>query len=305
MKKIAKILAVMAVALSFSLSASAQDMAQATEMFNAAHKAYGNGDATAALEGFQKALSAAEALGEEGAALVNDCKNVIPKVYLKLGKDAFNAKDFAKALECLANAEKLATETAQEEVAADAKEVVPQVYLANGNALFNEKKYAEAAAEYQKAIDLNGENGVAWLRLGMCKSNSGDVEGAIAAFNNASEFGQKADADKQFGNLYRKVALAAIKAKNYAGALENALKANEYGNTQANHYGGMAASILKKYDECISLLEGDNTAEGKYYLASAYEAKGNKAKACELYKSIAADKKYGANATYKVNTLCK
>ena len=121
MKKIAKILAVMAVALSFSLSASAQDMAQATEMYNAAIEAYGNGDATAALEGFQKALSAAEALGEEGAALVNDCKNVIPKVYLKLGKDAFNAKDFAKALECLANAEKLATETAQEEVAADAE----------------------------------------------------------------------------------------------------------------------------------------------------------------------------------------
>ena len=61
MKKIAKILAVMAVALTFSLSASAQDMAQATEMYNAAIEAYGNGDATAALDGFQKALAAAPA----------------------------------------------------------------------------------------------------------------------------------------------------------------------------------------------------------------------------------------------------
>ena len=305
MKKIAKFFAVMAVALSFSLSASAQDMAQATEMYNAAIEAYGNGDATAALDGFQKALAAAEALGEEGATLVNDCKNVIPKVYLKLGKDAFNAKDFTKAVEFLANAEKLATEAAQEETVADVKEVMPQVFLASGNALLNEKKFAEAAAEYQKAIDLNGENGVAWLRLGMCKSNGGDVEGAVAAFAKASEFGQKAAADKQLGNIYGKAAQAAYKAKNFEGTLENVLKANEYGFTKLNVYGGMAAFNLKKYDQCISLLEGDNSVNAKYYLARAYEAKGNNAKACENYKAIASDKNFGAYATSKVGTLCK
>ena len=305
MKKIAKFFAVMAVALSFSLSASAQDMAQATEMFNAAIEAFGNGDAAAALDGFQKALAAAESLGEEGAALATDCKNVIPKVYVKLGKDAFNTKDFTKAVEFLTTAEKLATEAAQEETVADVKEVMPQVYLGAGNALLNEKKFAEAAAEYQKAIDLNGENGVAWLRLGMCKSNSGDVEGAVAAFNKASEFGQKAAADKQLGNIYGKAAQAAYKAKNFAGTLENVLKANEYGFTKLNVYGGMAAFNLKKYDECISLLEGDNSTNAKYYLARAYEAKGDNAKACENYKAIATDKNFGAYATSKVGTLCK
>ena len=305
MKKIAKIFAVMAVALTFSLSASAQDMAQATEMYNAAIEAYSNGDATAALDGFQKALAAAEALGEEGAALATDCKNVIPKVYVKLGKDAFNAKDFTKAVEFLANAEKLATEAGQEETVADVKEVMPQVYLGAGNALLNEKKFAEAAAEYQKAIDLNGENGVAWLRLGMCKSNGGDVEGAVAAFAKASEFGQKAAADKQLGNIYGKAAQAAYKAKNFAGTLENVLKANEYGFTKLNVYGGMAAFNLKKYDQCISLLEGDNSTNAKYYLARAYEAKGDNAKACENYKAIVSDKNFGAYATSKVGTLCK
>ena len=305
MKKIAKIFAVMAVALTFSLSASAQDMAQATEMYNAAIEAYSNGDATAALDGFQKALAAAEALGEEGAALATDCKNVIPKVYLKLGKDAFNAKDFTKAVEFLGNAEKLAAETAQEETVADVKEIMPQVFLASGNALLNEKKFAEAAAEYQKALDLNGENGVAWLRLGMSKSNGGDVEGAIAAFAKASEFGQKDAADKQLGNIYGKAAQAAYKAKNFAGTLENVLKANEYGFTKLNVYGGMAAFNLKKYDQCISLLEGDNSVNAKYYLARAYEAKGDNAKACENYKAIASDKNFGAYATSKVGTLCK
>ena len=305
MKKIAKFFAVMAVVLSFSLSASAQDMAQATEMYNTAIEAYGNGDAAAALDGFQKALAAAEALGEEGATLVNDCKNVIPKVYLKLGKDAFNAKDFTKAVEFLANAEKLATEAAQEETVADVKEVMPQVYLAAGNALLNEKKFAEAAAEYQKAIDLNGENGVAWLRLGMSKSNAGDVEGAVAAFAKASEFGQKDAADKQLGNIYGKAAQAAYKAKNFAGTLENVLKANEYGFTKLNVYGGMAAFNLKKYDQAISLLEGEGSTNSNYYLARAYEAKGNNAKACEYYKLITSDKNFGAYATSKVGTLCK
>ncbi len=305
MKKIAKVFAAMALALSISFAAGAQDMAQVTEMYNAAVTAYSEGNATAALEGFQKTLAAAEALGEEAASIVTDCKTVIPKVYVKLGKDAFNAKDFAKAVEFLTTAEKLATEAAQEETVADVKEVMPQVYLGAGNALLNEKKFAEAAAEYQKAIDLNGENGVAWLRLGMCKSNSGDVEGAVAAFAKASEFGQKAAADKQLGNIYGKAAQAAYKAKNFAGTLENVLKANEYGFTKLNVYGGMAAFNLKKYDQCISLLEGDNSVNAKYYLARAYEAKGDNAKACENYKAIAADKNFGAYATSKVGTLCK
>ena len=182
---------------------------------------------------------------------------------------------------------------------------MPQVYLGAGNALLNEKKFAEAAAEYQKAIDLNGENGVAWLRLGMCKSNSGDVEGAVAAFAKASEFGQKAAADKQLGNIYGKAAQAAYKAKNFAGTLANVLKANEYGVTKLNVYGGMAAFNLKKYDQCISLLEGDSSTNAKYYLARAYEAKGDNAKACENYKAIATDKNFGAYATSKVGPLCK
>ena len=169
----------------------------------------------------------------------------------------------------------------------------------------NEKKFAEAAAEYQKALDLNGENGMAWLRLGMCKASLNDAAGAAAAFTKAGEFGQKDAADKQLGNMYLKAAVAAYKAKNHTATLENVLKAAEFGNTKANIYGGMAAFNLKKYDECIKLLEGDGSVNAKYYLARAYEAKGNTAKACENYKAITSDKNFGAYATSKVGTLCK
>ena len=305
MKKIAKLFAVTAMALFVCVSASAQDLAQATELYNAAATALNEGNEAGALENFQKALAMAETLGEEGAALATDCKGIIPALYLKLGKEAANAKEMDKAIELLAQAEKLGNEYGQAEVAADAKDLVPQIYIMDGNNLLNEKKFAEAAAEYQKALDLNGENGVAWLRLGMCKSNTGDVEGAVAAFGKASEFGQKDAADKQLGNIYGKAAQAAYKAKNFAGTLENVLKANEYGFTKLNIYGGMAAFNLKKYDECIKLLDGDGSVNAKYYLARAYEAKGNTAKACENYKAITSDKNFGAYATSKVGSLCK
>ena len=305
MKKIAKLFAVTAIALSVSVAVNAQDLTQATELYNTAATALNEGNHAAALENFQKALSMADALGEEGATLATDCKNIIPKLYLQMGKEAANAKDMDKAIELLAQAQKLATEYGQPEVAEDAKDLVPQIYIADGNALLNEKKFAEAAAEYQKAINLNGENGVAWLRLGMCKANTGDTEGAVAAFTKAGEFGQKAAADKQLGNMYVKATAAAYKAKNNAATLENALKAAEHGNTKVNIYGGMAAFNLKKYDQCISLLEGDTSLNARYYLARAYEAKGNNAKACENYKAIASDKNFGAYATSKVGTLCK
>ena len=305
MKKIAKFFAASAMALAVCVAANAQDLTQAGELYNSAATALNGGDKATALDGFQKALEMANALGEEGAALATDCKNIIPNILLSLGKDAVNAKEMDKAVELLAQAEKLATEYGQPEVASEAKELVPQVYVAEGNSLLNAKKFAEAAVEYQKALDLNGENGLVWIRLGQCKANSGDTEGAIAAFTKASEFGQKAAADKQIGTIYLKAAVAAYKAKNHAATLENVLKSNEYGVKTANLYGGMAAFNLKKYDQAISLLEGEGSTNSNYYLARAYEAKGNNAKACEYYKLITSDKNFGAYATSKVGTLCK
>ncbi len=305
MKKIAKFLAAAALSLVVCVAANAQDLTQAGELYNNAATALNEGNNAVALEGFQKALSMAEALGEEGAALAADCKGIIPKLMLQMGKEVANAKDMDKAVELLSQVQKLAADYGQAEVAAEAKDLIPQLYVAEGNALLNEKKFAEAAVEYQKALDLDGENGVAWLRLGMSKANSNDTEGALAAYTKAAEFGQKAAADKQIGTIYLKAAVAAYKAKNYAATLENVLKSNEYGVKTANLYGGMAAFNLKKYDQAISLLEGEGSTNASYYLARTYEATGNNAKACEYYKKITSDKNFGAYATSKVGTLCK
>lgn len=290
----------------------AQDLSEATEIYNNAATALNEGKNAAALEGFQKALTIAASAGEEGVALANDCKSIIPKILLQMGKEAANARDLDGAIAKLNEAAAKATEYGQPEVATEAKDLIPQIIIADANSLLNEGKFAEAAAEYQKAITLDPKNGVAYLRLGMCQSRMDAEADAIVSFQKAEEFGEKDNADKQLNSLYAKKTIAAYKAKNNAAALENAIKATEYGsNPQAEKIGGICAFNLKKNDDAITLLEKSLAADAdandvKYYLARAYEAKSNTAKACSFYKQITADPKFKEFATGKITALqCK
>ncbi|MDO4735412.1 MAG: tetratricopeptide repeat protein [Bacteroidia bacterium] len=310
MKKAIKFFAIAAFALFIGSNAYAQDLSQAGELYNNAATALNEGNSQAALDGFNQALAAAEALGEEGAELSNNCKNIIPKLYIQLGKEAASTEDMAKAAELLGKAHSLATEWGKAEEANDAKETLVQVYIAGGNSLLNEKKYDEAIASYTKATEVDPANGLAYLRIGMCEGAKGNTDGAIEAYTKASENGEEANAKKQMGNLYAKKAVACYKAKDNQGAVDAAVKASEYGNSAAAKIGGICAFNLKKNDQAISLLEplADETAKTndvKYYLARAYEAKANNAKACTYYKAIASDAKYKAYADSKVASLCK
>lgn len=307
MRKLGKFLTMMLVAMAVLTNAYAQDLSEATETYNNAATALNESRDSEALAGFQKALSLAEAAGEAGAQMVSDCKGIIPKLLIKIGKEAANAKNLDGALANLKDAVAKATEYGDTETAKEAKELIPLILITDGNSLLNEKKYAEAIIEYEKAIAEDPENGMAYLRIGMCKSQLGDTDAAVAAFEKAAVFGQEENAKKQLMNVYVKKMVATYKAKNNAATLENAVKALEYGeNPNAYKIGGMAAVALKKYDQGIELLEkAAADASVNYNLARAYEAKANNAKACEYYKLITADKNYGAYATAKVAALCK
>ena len=76
---------------------------------------------------------------------------------------------------------------------------------------------------------------------------------------------------------------------------------------------GLSAVQLKKFDDAIETLEKyyamDTNAKDKastlYNLATAYEGKGNNAKACGYYKQILTDPTYKQIAEYKVKTQLK
>ena len=122
MKKVFLALAAIMMSAAF---VSAQDLATATETYNNGASQLAEGDRAAALASFQDALKAAEALGEEGAEIVANCKNVIPAVVLSMGKELYNDKDFNAAADKFQEAVKIAKEYGNDEVELEAEPLIP------------------------------------------------------------------------------------------------------------------------------------------------------------------------------------
>ena len=158
-----------------------------------------------------------------------------------------------------------AKEYGQEDVVKTATALIPQLILADANSLLNESKFAEAAAEYKKVVEIDPNNAVAYLRLGMCESRLGNEDGAIAAFQKAEEFGQKDNADKELSKLYLKKAQDAYKAKNFDACIAAANNCIKVGaNPAATYFLGMAYVGKKDYQKaCVELKKIQNVAKYK------------------------------------------
>lgn len=291
---------------------SAQDINQATENYNNGAMELQMGNNEAAINYFQTALSMAEALGEEGAEVAANCKNIIPAIYLSSAKDLIKAENFDAAVEQLAKTEEIAKQYESADVAQEAAELVPQVYVSKGNNLLNAKDAAGAAEAYKKAVELNPSNGMAAFRLGQALGAQGKVEEAEAAYLQAAANGQENNAYKQLSNLYVKLAQASNKAKKFQEVLDYAAKSNQYlENANAYRFAAGAAQQLGKNAECIANYEkylelkpnAKDAAGVKFTIAALYQQGGDKAKAKEYYQAIANDPQYGPSAQEQLKTL--
>lgn len=249
MKKIILTLASLALCAAM---VSAQDLKAVSELFNSGATALNNGAKTEALASFQNALSQATALGDEGKEVVDNCKNVIPNLMISIAKDFFKEDKLddaiAKAKEALAFAKEF---NIAEEIE-DASKVIGQFMFQKGNDALNAKDFGAAVEAYKDVLDAEPANGAAALRLGMALAGAGDTAAAEEAYRTAAANGQEAAANKQLGNLALKAAAAALKAKDFQGALDNALKSAEF-NPSANAFkiAGNAATQLKKYKDAV------------------------------------------------------
>lgn len=231
---------------------SAQDLKAVSEIFNSGAESLNNGAKTEALASFQNALSQAAALGDEGKEVVDNCKNIIPNLMISIAKDLFKEDKIDEAIEKAKEALAFAKEYEIAEEVEDASKVIGQFMFQKGNDALNAKDFAGAAEAYKAVLDADPANGTAALRLGMALAGAGDVTAAEEAFNIAAANGQEAAAKKQLGNIALKAAAAALKAKDYQGALDNAVKSAEI-NPSANAFkiAGNAAAQLKKYKEAV------------------------------------------------------
>ena len=286
MKKL--ILAIASLALAAGI-ASAQDMAQATELYNNGATAISMKNWTEALDCFQKALEMGTAIGEEAEELVANCKTAIPGVSLEIAKDLIKENKFDEAFAKVDEVAKIAEEYGNEDVALQANKLRPEILLRKGNA-------AEEGADkdYATAADLGK-----------------DAE-AIEAFQHAGWNGEKDQANKQISTIYLQDAQVALKAKKFAEAIAASEKANSFAeNANAYLIAGQAAQGLKKNNDAIKNFEkylelkptASNASGIAFTVAALYQQQKNNAKAIEYYKKVQNDPKLGAQAKQQLTAL--
>ena len=277
MKKIATAVATLLIG---AFAVSAQDLAQVTETFNSGAAALSNGEKVEALGFFRTALEQAKALGEEGAAIVDNCKNIIPDLVSSIAKGLFKEGDIDGAIAKLGEALSYAKEFGNAEAESETNTLLGQFLSKKGADALNVKDFAAAADAYRQALEIDATNGTAALRLGMALSGAGDAEGAAEAFKQAAANGQEAAANKQLANLSLKAAAAALKAKDFKTALQKAVESAQI-NPSANAYkiAGTASAQLKQYKDAVT------------YFTKYLEAAPNAADAAQIKANIEAFKK--------------
>lgn len=291
---------------------AAQDINQATEMYNNGAMELQMGNTEAALGHFQNALAMAETLGEEGAEMAANCKSYIPQLMASIAKGLIKAEDYDGAVAKLNETVQTAELYGMADVVTECKELMPTVYLSKGNGLLKAKNVAAAAEAFQQAIALDPSNGMAHLLLGQSLMAQGKAADAEAAYLQAAANGQEKNANKQLSNMYLKMAQAALKAKKAQDAYDNALKANSFlENANAYKIAASAAQQLGKNADCITNYEkylevnpkAKDAAGVKFTIGALYQQAGNKAKAKEFYQMVATDPQYGPSAQEQLKTL--
>ena len=295
---------------------SAQDINQATEAYNNGAMELQMGNTTAAIENFQTALTMGEALGEEGAELVANCKKAICSATLSHAKDLYNAKDFDNAIAAFKQAKDAAEAYGEAEIAAEAADLIGQTemvkYNTDGKAAMRAKDYPTAIANFTKVLEMDPTNGGVAVQLGQAYMRAGQLDESIAALEVAKANGEEENASKLLSNIYLKKAQASNKAKKYQEVIDFAAKSNEaLENGNAYKLSASALQKLGKNDECIAAYEKylEVTPNAKdasgiiCTIAVLYQQAGNKAKAKEYYEKIVNDPQFGATAQEQLKTL--
>lgn len=311
MKKIAMLFAAAAMTVSVAF---AQDINAVAEIYNNGAMELEMGNKEAAIQYFQTAITEAEALGEAGAEIIENCKMTIPIVMISLANDFIDADNYDAAMEWLTKAEEAANLYGDADKAADAAAKKSQVLMKKASELLKAKDYANAIVAYEQIMAADPTNGRAALQMGQAYNASGNQQKAEEAFAIAAANGQEKQANKQLSNLYVKKASAALKAKNNQEAYDFAMKSNEYlENANAYKIAGQCAMALGKTAEGLPLLEkylelspnAKDANQMKFNIAATAQKLGDKEKAKAYYEQVLADPKFGPSAQKQIEALNK
>ena len=236
----------------------AQDVNEATDLYNHGAEAIALGNKVDAMEYFQKAHALALECGEaEGAAeIVANCESIMPSLSLSIAKDVLKEGDYEGAVAKLREAAALAEKLGAETTAAEAEALIPQAFIQKGSKLLKAKEYEAAAEAFKQSLEVDPSNAKAALYMGQAFEKLGDIDKSVESYELAGTLGQEKAAKKQLSGIFLKKANAANKAKKYAEAIEMADKSNSYlENADACYIAGLASQNLGKADKAIDSFE--------------------------------------------------
>ena len=310
MKKIVMLIATAVMTVSV---ASAQDINAVTDTYNNAATQL-DIDKVEALSLFQQALSEAEAVGDLGIEIADQCKAIIPQLMISIAKDELRDSKFDEAYDLLIKAGEAAELYGNPDKAAEANALVNQALMQKANAFLNAKDFTNAASVYEQLMAIDATNANAALRLGQCYASLGNNAKAEEVLLVAAANGQEKQANKLLSNIFVKESQNAYKAKQFQEAIDFAVKSNGYlENANAYKLAGQAAFGLGKNAEALPFLEkyvelapnAKDAAQMKYNIAATAQKLGDKEKAKAYYEQVLADPKFGPSAKQQLDALNK
>lgn len=290
MRRVVKLVTVAIAALLLSANVKAQDLNEIIDLFNKANQEVKGKKYDQALANINKtyemATTIGDAEGEELASIKNSCEKLLVNIPYLQGKDYFAAKEYEKAIEKLTATRAAAEKYGNKSIQAEATALLPQIYAAKGTDLVANNDFANAIEAFKQSLALNPNNAEAHILSASAYDKLGEEANSISSYEKAIEVakatGDEASMQKASAELaviFVKKAQAAMQAKRTDEAIINLEKASSLNNNP------------------------EQQPDIDYYLATQYDAKGNKAKACASYKKAAASPKHKANAEARIKAL--
>lgn len=296
MKKLTIILTVSF--LVFAMGLSAQDLNDAGKAYNKGIELSKENKTMEAIEKYQKCADIAAELGDVGEGLKTKAETQILSLYMKLGIDAYKAKEYDTAISLFKLSADYSSAIGNTESTAKADNYIATSYVAKGNGLYKEKKYDDAIESFTTALDYNPDFFKAYYGQAICYNKAGKTEEFEAAVNKVVELGGEdktvEKAKRLAGTYFLNLSGEAIKKESYREAAMMAKKSIEYNYLEptAYYYQALSCNNFESWDEAIKAAELGMKAEkgdqsNLYFeLGRAYEGQGNVEKACEAYGSV-------------------
>ena len=226
MKEI-KILFAALLAVAYVNVLHAQDLNSAIEAYNLGATAAQEGNYISAIDNLNRALDLANVLGEEGLSVVEDCKNLIPQLYLRHAKELAAGGQGPESLPFLDKASETALAFGQGGITEEVTDLKSKVFYIIANEAF-EKDFAGAIENFNKVLN--------WILQRNCLLaswtgfiNSEQEEDGIAALEKQL-LGREASANRLLASVFLKRSRRRTENKDWEGCLMPH-KASEYQTT--------------------------------------------------------------------------